>query len=119
MKANEHWRPQTDFLVYKNYDDYFCFEDFPAAENILHEKIGLEIYDARELTKHGSERWRTIDDGTTYSDVPIADLFTLKRSGIIPSALQLYDDSIKAKVNQLFLEDIEFYVSKTGRSCIF
>ena len=51
--GNIHWRPQSDFLVYKNYDDYFAMENFGEATKVLNDKIGLEVIDARKLTNHG------------------------------------------------------------------
>jgi hypothetical protein len=94
IRADEHWRPQIDFLVYKNYDDIFCLEHFEQAVLVLREKINLEIHDARDLTRHGTDRYSLIDSDNCFADMSAFDLLSMKRSGKVPRLANFYDDEL-------------------------
>ena len=119
LRGDEHWRPQTDFLVYENYDDLFCIEAFPHAIATLREKIGLEILDARGLTKHGADQYELLDSIDNFSDVPAFKIAELKRSGKIPNVSQLYDRELIDDISRIYAGDIEFYIKSTSRACLF
>lgn len=119
LRANEHWRPQTDFLVYEQYDDYFCVEDFAAAERRLRERIGLDVKDARGLTRHGADQFTALEDGTCHADTPAHEIAAMKRGGKLPAARQLYDPALAEQVTTLYAGDIWLYQRNIGRSCIF
>ncbi len=119
LRSNEHWRPQTDFLVYQDYDDFFCLEAFSEAIATLRERIGLEILDARDLTKHGADRYEPLDGDELFADKPAFEIAELKRAGRIPRVAQLYDASLIASVSQIYAGDIAFYSKVTHRACVF
>jgi Sulfotransferase family len=101
LRGNEHWRPQLDFLVYENYDDVFCREAFSDAAAALRDRIGLEVQDARRLTKHGSGQFRPLDGDECFADRPVHEIAALKRTGRMPRTEQLYDASLIAEVGQM------------------
>lgn len=115
FRGNIHWRPQVDFLVYEEYDDYFCLEEFDAAIRKLKERIDLDVIDARPLTLHGLDHLKRLDDGKQYSDTPALDLAVLRRDGFVPQLSQMYDQDIIDIVSDLYEDDIRFYREKTGR----
>ncbi len=119
LRANEHWRPQLDFLVYESYDDYFCLEAFSDAVTVLRERIGLDIQDARGLTKHGSDQFEPMDSDQPFADTPAHEIATLKRAGLIPRTEQLYDASLIAEVGEMYAADIAFYAATMQRPCLF
>ena len=119
LRSNEHWRPQTDFLVYQNYDDVFCLEAFSEAVATLRERIGLEILDARGLTKHGADQYEPLEGDEAFADKPAFEIAELKRAGGIPRAAQLYDAGLIAEVSRLYAGDIAFYKEVTHRACVF
>lgn len=106
--GNIHWRPQVDFLVYEEYDDYFCLEDFDKARKTLKDRIGLELIDARPLTKHGISHLEQLDDAD-YSKTSAHEIYLMKREGKVPSARSLYDDKSIELVAKHFASDIELY----------
>lgn len=108
--GNFHWRPQIDFLVYKEYDDYFALEEFGKAEKILNEKIGLEILDTRKLTKHGTDSHLLLNDDL-YSEASPAEIFHMKTNNIMPSHKSLYSDELIEIVENIYSEDIALYKS--------
>ncbi|HFU75986.1 MAG TPA: hypothetical protein ENK66_07045, partial [Arcobacter sp.] len=88
---NIHWRPQVSFLIYKNYSDYFCLEEFPKAVEILKSKIGFDVVDARKLTNHGTDSYKMLND-KCYADTMAFDIAVMKRDTLCPSHASLYDD---------------------------
>lgn len=119
LRGNEHWRPQVDFLVYEHYDDIFCLEAFSDAAAALRSRIGLDVQDARGLTKHGYEQFRPLDDDDHFADKPAHEIAALKRAGRIPRIAQLYDASLIAEVGQTYAADIAFYTKTIKRACVF
>jgi hypothetical protein len=119
VRANEHWRPQTDFLVYQTYDNIFCFEKFEEVKTVLQERIGFTVRDARSLTKHGTDQYAAIEPGQCFADVSAFDLLCSKRSGKVPRLQDLYDEEIVRQVRALYAEDIELYEMSCNRETIF
>lgn len=113
LKSDIHWRPQVDFLVYQQYDDYFCLENFPHAITTLQEKINLTVIDARPLTQHGIDHLEKIED-IDFSNTPPNAIQALKTNGQCPSPQSLYNEELIAIVNQLFQADIELYQQHFG-----
>ena len=114
LTLDHHWVPQTQFLVYKSYDDVFCLERFASAKQTLREKIGLEVVDARELVKHDTSHYEKLQ-GNGYSQCSAAEIAELKQQGQIPSYESLYDDEVKAMVDRLYAADIAFYTEQFGK----
>ncbi len=119
LRGNEHWRPQLDFLVYETYDDLFCLEAFPDALSALKEKIGIEVHDARDLTKHGTDQFEPLDNDEPFADKPAHEIAALKREGRIPRMQQLYDTDLITQVSQMYAADIAFYGKWIKRPCVF
>jgi len=115
LLRNEHWRPQVHFFVYKEYDDYFCVEDFPSAQARIMERIGLRIHDARHLTAHGSDQCEKVGGPCEYAHVPIPEISDLKRRGKIPTVQALYSERAARIVARLFATDISAYRERCGR----
>lgn len=113
---NEHWRPQVDFLVYKEYDDYFCVEDFPSAQTRIMDQIGLRIHDARHLTAHGTDQFEKTGSSGEYARVAMPEISKLKKSGNIPSVQALYSERAAMTVARLFAADISLYKERCGRA---
>lgn len=115
LPSNIHWRPQVDFLVYKEYDDYFNLETFASAQNTIATKAQLPIVDARKLTRHGIDRFELLDDDN-YADVLPDAIRTLKKVGKAPKPASMYDDELIAKVSKTFKKDLALYKSLFGES---
>lgn len=112
--ANPHWRPQRDFLVYKQYDDYFCLEEFDKAIPQILEKAGLQIYDARRVTGHGLDKLELIEHGN-HGNLCAAEILSMKLKGKCPSPRSLYNDELVAITGEVFSEDIAIYARHFDR----
>ena len=108
LKLDIHWRPQVDFLVYDDYDDYFTLENFKEATSVIESKTNMTIYDARNLTKHGTDQYLMTDD-KCYADIPASEIYSMKRKGIIPSHNSLYTEELKEQVKLAYQEDVLLY----------
>jgi hypothetical protein len=108
-----HWMPQTSFLVYENYDDYFAFEDFPRLTEELKSRIGLELVDARPLTKHGSEGFRRLNKRSPFRKPPF-ELLGYKREGFLPTIKSMYTDELIQCVKRVYKADIALYKKRCG-----
>lgn len=113
LTGNIHWRSQVDFLVYQEYDDYFCLEEFAKAKEVLKNKIGLDTIDARSLTKHGTDGFQLIEN-EDFSFAAPGDIYNLKRAGKCPHPKSLYSDETQSLVSKIFKSDIDFYKQKIG-----
>jgi hypothetical protein len=111
--GNAHWRPQVDFLVYKDYDNWFCIEEFSKAVTTLKNKINLDIVDARHLTLHGTDHLKKIQD-QEFSTISSSDIREIKRNGECPSQSSLYNDELIKMVNVIYSEDIDVYTAAFG-----
>ncbi|MDE0950290.1 MAG: sulfotransferase family 2 domain-containing protein [Halioglobus sp.] len=111
--ADIHWRPQINFLVYEEYDDYFAFEDFPKLTETLQDKIGLELVDARPLTKHGTDGYRKLSKKEPYRLGPL-ELLAYKNGGAMPTLETMYNDELVACVERAYKSDIALYKRKVG-----
>ncbi|MEZ5501510.1 MAG: sulfotransferase family 2 domain-containing protein [Halioglobus sp.] len=113
-----HWMPQTSFLVYEEYDDYFAFEDFPRLAQELKEKIDLELVDARPLTRHGSDGYRRLARRTPFRLSPF-ELSGFKQKGFMPTIRSMYNDELVASVARAYKADITLYKRKIGAENLF
>jgi hypothetical protein len=113
--ADIHWRPQTDFLVYDRYDDYFAVEQFASAALTIKQKAGLDIVDARPLTKHGLDRFRLLPPDRDYSQTPAFDIAWLHRNGETPHPRSLYTQDLAETVATIYADDMSLYADKIGR----
>lgn len=113
LSADIHWRPQVDFLVYERYDRYFGFERFGEVASELRRRLGVELVDARQWTRHGTDQFTLVDDAT-YADAPPETIAAMHRRGLCPSHAALYDASTHAAVSRLYADDISFYRETLG-----
>lgn len=108
-----HIRPQLDFLVFDDYDDWFCLERYSDAVQRISDKIGLKIHDTRSLSTHTTYRLAVAVE-ESLPDRPIPYLRDLKQAGLTPCLKALYDHDIAFKVSALYLADVMMYVRKFG-----
>ncbi|MDO9104084.1 MAG: sulfotransferase family 2 domain-containing protein [Methylovulum sp.] len=108
LRTNIHWQPQMDFLVYKEYDDYFNLENFSTATAVIEKKARIKIADARTLTQHGTDRLLHLSD-KHYADVLPGEIKALKAAGQTPAPASLYDDELIAIVKKSYKKDMELY----------
>ena len=106
LNANIHWRAQVDFLIYDRYSDVFALERFGQACQVLKERIGLEVADARGLSGHGTDTL-TLRDDVCFADTPIVELAAMKRAGEAPAHSAFYDAALIPNVRQLYKADLE------------
>lgn len=114
IKSNIHWRPQVDFLMYKQYDDYLALEQSEQTFKTIEQNTGMQIVDARSLTKHGTGLYKKVED-SSFAEVPASEIFQMKKEGLIPSYSSLYDEEIFRLVSKIYAEDITLYESKFGK----
>ena len=105
---DHHTKPQCDFLVYEEYDDYFAFENMSQAAKSIHEKTGLEIVDSRQYTSiHTTKDLEESDDFSPES--PIKDIRSMINKGQRPSAQGMYSEQMIKRVATLYLGDLLLY----------
>lgn len=109
LESNMHWRPQTEFLVYAEYDDYFCFEDFAAIAPRLKDKARLTIVDSRPMAKHDSGQFKTVYAMQSFADVELQYIEAMLESGFYPSPLRFYDRALASEVGSIYAADLALY----------
>lgn len=111
FNSDIHWRPQSAFLLYEEYSDYFALEHFSKAIETLNKKINLHVIDARPLTLHGIEGYELLND-VNYGKTAAFDIALMKRQGICPSPASLYTPELKELVSKLYAQDMNLYKTK-------
>lgn len=111
IEMDIHLKPQTDFLVYKKYDDYYQFEDFPKLEARILEKINLKIADVRDFnTIHTSKHHESAEE--LNSQTCIGDLKKYLSEGKKPIASNMYTNSMTKKAGTIYFNDIFLYIKE-------
>lgn len=103
-RLNEHWRPQTSFLI-GNYTQMMRFEHLQQDADFLTER-GLKL---RTATGHGTGSLRQ-DLGPGWGYRPASALRKLKRRRrVLPSRASMFDDPLAELVSDRFAADIELF----------
>jgi hypothetical protein len=101
LNCDEHWQPQSTFLLYKEYSDYFALGKFNNAIIQLNNKIGLDVVDARQLTDHGIDEYELLTD-KDFSQVAAFDIALLKRQSKCLSPASLYTPQLVEIVKKVY-----------------
>lgn len=104
-----HWRPQSDFLLYQQYDDYFSLEDFGTVESVLKKKLNLNIIDTRSCLEHDSGRLEVDMTLEEPYNISALDLLILKRSGYKPDIIKMFNQNNIDIVKNIYKDDLHLY----------
>jgi len=110
-ERNIHWRNQTDFLHYEQYDDYFSLELFPQLISTLETK-GLKIIDTRNVINHDLSSLKRIDGD--FSKTKDEELRKIKYDGFAPKYKSMFGNSEIELVKEIYNDDIELYERHFG-----
>ena len=112
---DEHTRPQCDFLLYRNYDEYFALENIKQANEQIQNRTGINIEDIRDknsiFTSKGCERSDQITHNT-----PAKEISALLKQNKVPITENMYTNEMAKKVSTLYLQDILLYCSEIDDS---
>lgn len=106
-RLDHHWAPQTDFLIYEQYDDVFCLEAFDAMVMRLEERIGLKVVDVRPIVRHGLDSYSPV--AGQFADVLWSKIADMRMERQSPTAASLYDDELLALVGGVYAEDVALH----------
>jgi hypothetical protein len=114
--SDQHWKPQTSFLIYEQYDDYYCIEDTDFMIKNLKKHAGFDFVDSRNLYKHGVEKIVFEDPRANIPSHKMAplELLTMKNKGALPSKKSFFSEPILEKVKKVYSKDIELYKKLFG-----
>lgn len=113
---NIHWRPQVNFLVYKEYDEVFSLSDFDSAKQTLKDKIGFEVFDTRGAIGHDATRLSEVESIFNPEKMPALDLLALKEKGLMPKKLKFFTEENIELLSKIYKDDIIEYVNLFGIS---
>jgi len=116
IDRNHHWKPQISFLVYQNYSDWFNMESFSKALKTITQKIGLKIYDTRNIARHGTDQYK-LKYGL-YADTPARDILAMQAQKESPAHASLYDTELIKEVTSLYNQDIVLYEEHFGKGSL-
>lgn len=114
LKADIHWRPQGDFLVYDAYDRVFGMHQIVEMGAFFEQVTGQSFVDARPFSNHTTSAFQPTDRGVG-ADTPLVELISQKAQGRLPRAEDLYDDDLIARVHKLYLKDFRLYRRLLGK----
>jgi len=110
-KKDHHWRNQSDFLMFNEYDDYFCVEDINGAIDTLKSR-GFDLVDTRPALRHDTSFQRETVE--VSADTTVANLRALKLLKRLPGPAALYDGELYDLVSEVFADDIALYQTKVN-----
>lgn len=119
LNADQHWRPQTDFLVYETYDDYFALERFADAVRTIEARTGMAVRDARGLAAQGIANYELLSGKTEFASVPAAEIVRLMNHGQCPPPRSLYTPRLVEIVRARYAEDFRVYAERIGLPVMF
>ena len=108
-KENKHIRDQCDFLVYKNYSQYFSLENYGQIAYDLRSKIGLELEDVRPFNSIITTYGCTESEELNY-DTPARLIGQALTKSKKPVAKNMYSSELIQKVGILYFEDVLLYI---------
>jgi hypothetical protein len=110
LMAEHHWAPQSAFLLYSRYDDYFSVERADQAFALLRKRFSIE--DTRDQTGHSTIGLEKIEG--RFSNATVRELKRLRDAGKTPSYDSMYDPATREIFDRLFRVDINLYRDKIG-----
>lgn len=113
FSGNFHWMPQYRFLLYHDYDDYFCVEEFDKAVNILESKINLKVHDVRKVSKHGIDGFKKISVPNSHQ-LTMSEIREMKNNREIITPRSLYTEELIDYTKKLYAQDIMLFKEKLG-----
>lgn len=111
-----HWRPQSDFMLFKVYDDLFALEDFDPFIATVKRRIGLEIVDTRQVIGHDTSKGVIDDSIERPFDLPALDLLNLLKARHRPAPHAMFDPEIVAAFKDVYKRDMSLYRRNFGDS---
>jgi Sulfotransferase family len=112
--GNNHWRPQSDFLVYADYDDWFNMADMSTAIATLRERCGIEWVDARPLTRHGLDQIGAVLEDENPQRLTPVELLHARAHGKAPAVRSMYTPELQQIVAKAFAKDIGLFAGRFG-----
>jgi len=117
LRADIHWRPQSDFLVFERYDRVFGMDDLDMFADFFEETTGQAFIDARPFSGHATSCLENLN-GTNHADTPLVMLTSEKSKGRLPRACDLFDGALIADVARLYANDLKLYHALLGQQGI-
>ena len=105
---DEHTRPQCDFLLYRNYDNYFALEKIKDANQEIYEKTGIELDDIRDKNSIFTSKGCTYSPEITHT-TKANQITNFLDHNKVPIAENMYTEDMIKKVTTLYLQDILLY----------
>ena len=112
--ADIHWRPQVDFLVYNQYDDYFALEQFANSKMTIEARSGLTILDSRPVVRHGLDQWNLLPVDSDFSRDAARRNRRASPEGESPHPRSLFTETLIGRVGELYAADLALFTDKTG-----
>jgi hypothetical protein len=115
LNLDIHWVPQSNFMLFEEYTNYYAMEKFDEVCLDLDLKIGLKIVDTRKISKHGIDGFKLVTD-RNYSNISALDILRMKKEGLCPSPTALFNDELRDLVTKIYEDDFKLYKEKISSS---
>lgn len=109
IKEDIHTKKQCDFLVYTQYTDYFCLENYAESASTLKKRIGLELIDTRDQNSIFTTKDMKMSNKFT-PHLSAAQIRTLLQDKIKPIPENMFTLDMASKVANLYFADILLYM---------
>jgi hypothetical protein len=108
-RLDQHFRPQSNFLLKQGYNEYFALENLIGAEAQLKEKLDLRLVD-----RGGNGVSRRKKSDVDASSLTIAELLELRAAGYAPTYESLFTDAARRAVDTFYATDLALYKKHFG-----
>lgn len=113
LRADIHWHPQYEFLVYDRYDRVFGMHELPAFATFFEETTGQPLVDARAFAGNATSAYAPATGGN-HADRPLAELTRARADGRLPHPRDLFDPPLVDRVREIYAEDLQLYRDLVG-----
>ena len=117
LDADPHWIPQSFFLLFDKYDEYFCFEKFERVEKTLKMRINLDVKDTREILKHDISRLKSEPIPNAWDASPEQHLSN-RAQGIKANIEDMFDTECVDLCKKHYRADLKLYKDQFGSSAL-
>jgi hypothetical protein len=108
---DEHTRPQCDYLLYRNYDDYFALETIEEANQEIESKTKIRLEDIRTKNSIFTSKGREKCEGINHQS-KADEIYALSILNKVPIVENMYTENMAKKVATFYMQDILLYYSE-------
>ena len=114
LNVDHHWRPQTNFLLYKDYTYVGYMGRIKEFADRLSSDLNLEWIDSRPFMQHDRTRFESVSIEGAW-DLTAYDLNQIKQTeNVVPDTQSMFSEECLKLAREIYSADFEYIEDKLG-----